>query len=332
MGKVTIGIEKITKEKLSELKMKEKHEKDNLELTDWNTVRDLDVIITSSSRPEILEITMQRMEEYLHFHGNFRFILNEDFVIPKESEKLVKWARQSGYFKEEDIIVNKRPLGLEQALVTLIKRVKTPFCLHMQDDWAFERPIELDKALYMMEHLKKINNILFYKSVVPVVKDKILLREYDFTQIPQHLTLNYSWELMPGLWRTDFIKPIILKAMHPDNEDMRKFRTAPAKLTNYLRPKDKRADMDHLYNNMGVFFWGRWGEPRWCRHIGEEARMENWRMNADGTPGSENNPQEYPAVVNMARWIPFEYIPPKKGRNSINILKNILREKGMKIK
>lgn len=325
----------IDNRKLNETKKKERKTIDNLKLTDWNTVRDCDVIITSSSRPELLKLTLDGMEKYIHFHGNFRFILNEDFVFPNESEKLVEWARKSGYFKEEDIIINRKPLGLEKALLNLMDRVKTPFCFHMQDDWVFERPIELDKVMYIMENIKEVNNILFYKARVPIVKDSVLMREYYFAQFPQFLTLDYSWELMPGVWRTSFAKPMIKEAMtikvnrfRPTQKN--KFRTAPAKITNYLRPKSKRDDMDYLYHNMGVFFWGAWGEPRWCRHIGENARMEAWRLSG-GQPGSENQPQENSAVTNMAKWIPFEHIPKIKGRNSIKIMKEWMIKRGRKI-
>jgi len=302
---------------------------DNLKLTDWNTIRDCDVIITSSSRPELLKLTMHYLETYLCFHGNFRFILHEDFVIPKESEKLVKWAENSGYFKKEDIICNNPPVGLEQALVNLMKRAKSPFVLYMQDDWVFERPIELDKAMYIMEHVSKVNNILFYKLSIPHARKTVFFREYYFPQFPQYLTLNNTWELMPGLWRTNFIKPVIIDAMRANNQRTCMKKTAPAKITFNLRNADKKDDMDFLYQNMGVFFWGQWGEPRYCRHIGENARMENWRMN-NGKPGTENNPQENPAISNMARWIPFEHIPKIKGRNSIKIMQDIIERKNKK--
>ena len=312
-------IELMAKEKNKEKKKKYQKEIDNIQLKHWNKVRDCDVIITSSSRPELLELTLKYFEIYIHFYGNFRFILNEDFVLKDESKKLIEWAKNSCYFKDEDIYSNDPPLGLDKSLISLIEKVNTPFCLYLQDDWVFERPIELDKAMYIMEHLNNVNNILFYKSTIPEMKDGVRHREYYFTQFPQHLTLSYSWELMPGLWRTEFIKEKIYEAMKD-----KKRRTAPAKITHCLRPSEKRDDPDYLYDNMGVFYWGSWGEPRYCRHIGENARMESWRMTEDGKPGKENTTQENNAINNMARWIPFEHIPLIEGRNSVKIMKEAM--------
>lgn len=291
---------------------------DNLKLTKWNTTRDLDVIITSSSRPELLKLTLQYFETNIHFHGNIRFILNEDFVIKKESEKLVKWAKNSGYFKQEDIYCHQKPLGLDNVIIKLIDKVKTPYYIYLQDDWILERPLEIDKVMYIMDKIPNINNILFYKYKVPHMINKIKLKEYYFKQFPQYLTMYFSWEFIPHIARTSFVKPIIKEAMKD-----RKRRTAPAKLTHYLRDPSKREDYDFLYNNVGVFMWGGYNEPRWFRHIGEDARMENWRMTADGKPGKENTYQEK-NVIQMAPWIPFKHIPEIPKRNSIQLIKEHL--------
>lgn len=290
----------------------------NLKLTKWNTKRDCDVIITSSSRLELLKLTLEYFKNNIHFHGNFRFILNEDYVLPEKSKKLVKWAENSGYFEKKNIYCNNPPLGLVNGIISLINKVKTPFLIYLQDDWAFERPIELDKAIYMMEKIPQINNILFYKYKVPYAINGIHFREYYFRQFPQHLTLYNAWEFIPGIWRRDFIKPIIKEAMKRKEQ-----RTAPAKLTHYLRNPSKRGDYDFLFNNMGVFMWGAHGEPRWVRHIGENERMESWRMSENGVPGTENTCQEN-NIINMAEWIPFEHIPKIKGRNSVRLIKEKL--------
>jgi len=306
------------------MKKKENKKIDDMILTKWNTKRNCDVVISSSSRLELLKLTLKYFETNIHFHGNFRFILNEDYVIPKKSKKLVEWAANSGYFKKEDIYCNNPPLGLDKSIINLIDKVKTPFFIYLQDDWCFERPIELDKVIYMMEKVPQINNILFYKYKVPNTLSGISLKEYYFGQFPQHITLHYTWEFIPGIWRYDFIKPIIKKAMKKEQ------RTAPAKLTHYLRDPSKREDHDYLYNNMGVFMWGCHGEPRWVRHIGENERMESWRMGDDGKPGKENTCQES-NVIYMAEWIPFNHIPKNPKRNSIRIIKKKLLERGRTI-
>jgi len=288
--------------------------------------RKMDILVIASSRLEQLKYTIDHFLKFAHFYGDYRFILHEDFVIPKESEKVIKWAEnQKDIFKPENIHYHNPPLGLIGTTSYTLNLVKTPFFFNLQDDWIFERPIEIDRILRLMENVDDINLIVFAKHRIPKYKSNIKLTEFKFPEIDSGITLSqYStWSFIPAIWRSSFSIPICLKAMKNKNK-----RTAPARMTNTIRTPDKKKDVEYLRKNMGAYFYGGHGEYRWVRHIGENARMEEWRIE-NGKPGKEGICQET-NIMHLAPWIPFEHVPKIEGRNSKLIIENEIKRRKKK--
>lgn len=295
---------------------------------EWTTKkRKLDVVIVASSRLTQLKYTIDKFLKFAHFYGDFRFILHEDFVFPKESEKVIIWAEaQKDIFNKKDIHWHNPPIGLIDVTSYVLKLVETPFFFNLQDDWVFERPIEVDRILRLMEKINDLNLIVFAKHKIPKVKSGVKLHEFTFPKVDKGIVLTqyYTWSFIPAIWRTNFSRPICLRAMKTNKK-----RTAPARMTNTVRPAKMKYDVDYLRKHMGAFFYGGHGEWRWVRHIGEDARMEEWRLK-NGKPGSEGIHQET-NIMHLAPWIPFEHIPPIPNRNSEEIIKKELeRRRGKK--
>ncbi|MFW6002726.1 MAG: hypothetical protein ACOCQD_05235 [archaeon] len=43
----------------------------------------IDVMVISASRPKLLPYLMNSFDKYIHFQGNIRKIIHEDFVFPE---------------------------------------------------------------------------------------------------------------------------------------------------------------------------------------------------------------------------------------------------------
>lgn len=278
--------------------------------------RNLDVVITASSRPKLLKYTINYFLKFCYLWGNnFRFLINEDFVIPKESEKTIRWLNEKWEWKNKVIFFHKKPLGLEQSLLLLMKEVKTPFFFYLQDDWVFERPVELDRILWIMENKPKMNLVFFNKHHnMAIYRKNIKQPEESFQGLDPHakFCLFHSWSFLPGIWRTDFSLNKYEKALKTSKRE-----TAPAKMTETIRSWEEMDRAMHSGNfslfrdKVGSYIWGGHGERRFVRHIGEDHRMESWRL-VNGKPGSEGVDQYKNWKTFGARWIPFDYIPPKK--------------------
>jgi hypothetical protein len=69
----------------------------------------LDVLIMASSRPQLIPYCLQSFERFVESQQTnikFRYLLHEDFVFPKESEKVIQWAKKWGKF---DVIIEGNP-------------------------------------------------------------------------------------------------------------------------------------------------------------------------------------------------------------------------------
>ena len=250
-----------------------------------------DVVITSSSRPELLKMTIKYFKKFIHYQGKFRFLLHEDFIFPKESEKVVDWAREE--FGEENVFFHDPPIELIESAAFLLKRVVTPYMIMLQDDWMFERPVELDRIIYLMDNYSHVNLVNFNKARNTIKSGKWEQPEEHFPKANCEMCLKpQNFAFTPSVWRSSFAIPHYLKA----KDKMNKKITAPARMTSYLRSKNI---------DFGSYSWGRNKEPRLHRHIGDKMRAEKHHRASDGGWGDENQDHVKNAKRNMAQWLDY---------------------------
>lgn len=292
---------------------------------------ELDVLITASSRPQLLKPTVEYFHKFIHFEGKMRWILHEDFVYKEQSKETIKWAKESGYFDE--IYEDDPPLGLGVSIEEMLKKINTKFMFYLQDDWVFERPVDLDRIVYTMERDDKINCIHFNKYRNMPMVDGFKQKEMTLTDAGLRVCIFHSWSLLPGVWRTDFVRdrwieprtnrPVAWFTWQLGSGIKRRgkmIKNFEARLNNrksdiYKETKGKWENVPsdeevykYLQENVGVYLYGHLGDPRYIRHIGEDLRMEHWRRK-DGKPGIEGASQERNAGRYMAPWLTFERIP-----------------------
>jgi hypothetical protein len=223
-------------------------EKDNK-----NSLEYFDVIITSASRPEALEITVNSFKEFLKFSGKMRFHLHEDVLPNKsnESERLIKRAEGSGNFST--IVVSNPRVGRGTALNKLKRCMTSKYFMYTEEDLAFTRYINVDTVFNTFDAFSQINQICFpYGFPLQLDKPSPTDKRKKFRYIPKDyngvllcVADRFGW--LPGIWRKSFIF---------NNWHFEKIRSNK-NLNKQLKKKiTNEWDYDSIEKNMGVFYYG----------------------------------------------------------------------------
>lgn len=253
----------------------------------------LDILITGSSRPELFPYCLESFKRMIHFSGRMRFILHEDFVLPNKSDRVIGLSS----IEDFDCILKTNPAqGLGNALVLGLKEVQTPFVFYLQEDWEFERPVDLDLLLYVMQQYDEINSFIFNKNRNFSGQMSFPMHECLFLYEVK-ACVSPGWFLLPSLWRTEFIR----QRWKPHAE------RPEGKFTRSFGSHEQRKDSEFCKREMGAFLLGPAGDYRYVRHLGDSWRMAPWRMQG-GKPGG-NDISEAAVKTVRAPWLPP--LPPR---------------------
>jgi hypothetical protein len=139
----------------------------------------LDVIVTSSGRKTIFP-TMESFLANVKFKGCFRFIVNVDLCIPKYLDDIKKIF--SG-LNVKCFNVNHTPQGFTRSLDFVIRRVETPLYFHLEDDWLFNGPIEIDPILNLFRDFPAVNHLCLSKKKILPYNELFYLRKLKFIPV-----------------------------------------------------------------------------------------------------------------------------------------------------
>lgn len=266
-------------------------------------MRNIDLVITGSSRPQLFPFTWESFKKYVHFRGNLRVIFHEDFVFPKESEKVMNYLNNLKDRGEIHEIIHHNPcIGLGRALDDIIKNhIKSDFIFYLQDDWEFERPIDLDQLVWTMEENKEINLIFFNKIKNYGVLNKAPCPQYTFSYTD--FILWHGWTFLPGIWRMSKVKEKwAVRVERPEGF-----------FTNQFGTHQQRQDVGWCEKNIGAYALGKTGEPRYVRHIGNDWRMASWRLQ-NGKPGGVHDANRMD-IPYRGKWLPDLVERPHRNDN-----------------
>lgn len=256
----------------------------------------LDVLITASSRPELINYCYESVKKNILFSGDLRFILHEDFVFPEKSEQVLLWAKE----KNIDMVLQTNPAkGLGFALMKMLGLVTTKYCFYLQEDWEFERYVDIDQLICTMESDEKINSVIFNKNRNQPGCMGFQTKECLF-DTNLRLCTAPGWFLLPAIWRTDFIR-----------SKWKEWDGRPeGAITNVFGSHEERSNPDYVIKNMGTYFYGGLREYRYVRHLGDTWRMAKWRL-------EENNPggSDIPVEIGQRMRAPWLEPMPKRPSN-----------------
>jgi hypothetical protein len=219
-------------------------------------MKTLDVLITSASRLDLLKKTIQSFKKKAMCSLEYRFVLHEDVVIEKESDRVLEWANMSNIF--DTVIVTKPAERLGKAIKKLLDEAQSKIIFRLEDDWEFEKEFNIDKMLEIfVDH--KINQIMLNKrsndSLVEVIGKNF------------KLTLCNEWGMAPALWRLSFIKP--KWKSHPTGDGVNLDLKGYDKNTGGVLLRKN----EWLIENMGAYWYGGNGETRYIKHLGHGRNM-----------------------------------------------------------
>ena len=249
----------------------------------------IDILIMGSSRPELLPYCIKSIREKVKYSGDFRWLYHEDFVFPEKSKKALDWVTNLAHGNQSstgwtwselqnfDVVKKHNPaIGYGRAIEHMLDYIESPFFLMVQEDCEFEREVDLDIVLNLMDKYNEINQITYHINKTPkqftgkgAVYD---LKEYEFDNVI--LTLWYSWFFFPNVTRLDWFKEKWI--VKPDEPE--KFKPADWFINEVLGNIQDRIKHEYSYNNIGSFIYGKIGEPRYVRHIGDSWRSPYWQL------------------------------------------------------
>lgn len=268
-------------------------------------MKNIDVLITASSRPQCLPRAVESFKEKVDFDGSFRFLIHEDFVFPEHSKRTMKWIEESGVFNI--ITYDERPIGLGETLHRMIPLVNTPYMFYLQDDWEFERRIPLTDIIGIFENYEDINQIFFNKYRTYAIVGGFYREEREVHPIRSNakyvLSLNNGWQLLPGVWRMSWMKNRYRifgsRKERPEGN-----------FTNKLGHARRRQDAAFCKKAIGSYVWGPQHDYRYVLHLGDELRMAHWRLEG-GKPGGNIPPKEAYDDKHKAPWVPDPVRPTR---------------------
>lgn len=233
----------------------------------YRVLTNLCVTITSSSRLEYLKVTLESLKNKLKFDGLIKYILHEDFLIPKESEKIIKWAE-----KNFDIVGFHNPAcGLAQSVDWLLNTVDSEYILQVQDDWMFIRDLPIDMILKLMD-CSNVNQVAFNKRVTRSYKYNWKKKQINIKGV--NLVTNPYWTFIPAIWKLSYIKKFW---KDPPNKSYAPWWINPI-IKNIKSDKDIR-DSKWVINNSGTYFLGKIRESPYVKHFGHFSTKPNCSTN-----------------------------------------------------
>lgn len=258
----------------------------------------LDVLITASSRPQLINHCLRSFFSLLSWYGKSRIFVHEDFVFPEESEKAMEvWKKWEMFLTE--VCRDSPPIGLGLTMERMLSRIESPFMFYLQEDWEFERRIDLDQVVWTMEQHEEINAIIFFKYRTPGTINGFPLEECNFDGLK--LCLYNTWSLLPGIWRSDFVK----------EHWVTRYERPEGFFTNSIGSHEQRMDPEFCRKHLGAYLYGPQGDYRYVRHLGNTWRMASWRLE-EGQPGGNEPGPEFD-LKNRAPWLPkMEQRPSRK--------------------
>lgn len=250
----------------------------------------IDVLITGSSRPFLIGYTFDAFEEKVKLTtgGQKRYLLHEDAVFPKKSLEVISWAKT---FKEFSIVEMAVPkLGLGKVLDKMLPLIQTDYMFYLQDDWEFERFVDLGQILWVMDRNPEINLIAFGKFRNLGTINGFDQEEFNFNGL--RLCLINSWTFVPGVWRMSFVRKMWESRDHrPEGY-----------FTNKLGTRSQRTNKKYCIENLGAYLYGSRGDYRYIRHIGDSWRMADWQLK-EGKPSGGIECTFVDEVMFRAPWL-----------------------------
>ena len=155
-----------------------------------------------------------------------------------------------------------------------------------------------------MDHHPHINQVFFNKIKNNAVVNKCRQEERTFEK--RRFCVYHGFTFNPGIWRTKFVRKY-----WPTGVTIRPEGAFQAQFGSH----EKRKNTQYCEDVVGSYIYGPQGEARYIRHLGNDWRMANWRLethNGKIVPGGNHNSITMDKTY-MADWVPYKKRPTQRG-------------------
>lgn len=236
-------------------------------------MRQIDILITSSSRYDCLKRCIESFFDYVLFNGVINVYLHED-VVPEdreESHRLINWV--GSYEMINQYLVSDPCEGRGPALNKLKRFIAAPYIIYLEGDFDFVRFINLNTIYDLMEDYPEINQVAFncIQNKSSVEKPGPDGQEYFFyecqefcrNKIYTSMLVSERWNWIPAIWRTEFVLPkwgfATQYACRAFNRELKK-------------DCEDEWSPEWYTKNIGAYILGKVGDPSYCVHIADDRR------------------------------------------------------------
>lgn len=158
---------------------------------------DVDILIISSSRPDVLYYCLKSFDEKL-INCRKRYFINEDVVNTHKSSEIEQVLDRLGLCAS--IHRNDQPCGPFKAILNFSLHCTSPYIFIIEDDWELEDDIMVDRLFLLMNKYKNINEIILrYKD--KEANGGLIISDFDY-----NLVLYTTPLASPGLWRAERLR------------------------------------------------------------------------------------------------------------------------------
>lgn len=163
-----------------------------------------------------------------------------------------------------------------------------------------------------MDENPKINCVFFNKIINTKTINRIPQPEYNYNGL--RLCLYHGWAFLPGIWRMSKVR----KHWKPVKE------RPEGHFTNQLGAFEQRSKAKYLENRVGCYIYGPQGDWRYVRHMGNDWRMAEWRLEGN-SPGGRHDSRtlDFPY---MAPWTSYPMCAVRNPNPDHEVIKKTLSE------
>jgi hypothetical protein len=134
-------------------------------------------VLTSCGRWDFL---IRSLDTFLAHHEPGRFILIEDSADPAFARRVAE------RYPMIEVVLNAPRLGQHAAVDRAYGMVKTPFIVHLEDDWVFTGAMDIDDAQHLLNENARVVSVCFS------VFDNLKARQRVFARRFRHGAHEYA--------------------------------------------------------------------------------------------------------------------------------------------
>lgn len=242
-------------------------------------MNDIDVIITSTSRPQFLKPFLESIQKHLFYSGNLRWHIHEGATnwdgSWKQFKETKKYIQNVGLF--DSIQITNPNTNKAEAMMKLKDKARSDYVLYFEDDHVFFKDVYLDKIIDVMNKYPQINQVSFNKPTLVGDTRKIPKpnKEKGWTHFTYEsrwfddleMVVADRWHWIASVWRNSFIKP---KWEFKGGYSTKKFNHKLKGSDPNRQDKEREWDSEWLEKIIGAYIL----MPTYCKHMSWKQRTK----------------------------------------------------------